>query len=252
MSRVVEFPDGGYRYIEGVFQYSAGVASEPGFVIERVQLSHSLPLAEGFEVLEDYLHAIERPMTSLCACELRSPEPFSEEGFVEFNHTYVEALARWGLYRGGINPVARTNVCPEYDKPDVPSLFAFSYTVPADGNAGSFIIAGSGEAKEGLGHYRDNLIRPGDTSEDGLREKIRFVMGEMTNRLEALGFGWRDAVYPQVYTVHEVDSLVEAEFVVRGASSTECLWHVCRPPVVGIEFEMDVIGPAKWVELNVG
>jgi len=39
----------------------------------------------------------------------------------------IVMLDRWGMYRGGVNPVARTNVCPEYGKPRQPTLYAFSY-----------------------------------------------------------------------------------------------------------------------------
>ena len=37
MAEVISFAAGGYRYVKGVFQYSAGVAAEPGFEIERVR-----------------------------------------------------------------------------------------------------------------------------------------------------------------------------------------------------------------------
>jgi hypothetical protein len=39
MSDVVVFREGGYRYIKAVFQYSSGVAAEPGFEIERARLA---------------------------------------------------------------------------------------------------------------------------------------------------------------------------------------------------------------------
>lgn len=35
MSDVVVFREGGYRCNKAVFQYSSGVAAEPGFAIER-------------------------------------------------------------------------------------------------------------------------------------------------------------------------------------------------------------------------
>src|SRR5688500_19998820 len=101
------FERGGYRYIEGVFQYSAGVAAEPGFAIERARLARPMPLADGFAAVEAHLAALGRPATAFCACELRSPEPFSEQGFVDFNRQYVRTLERWGIYKEGINPVAR-------------------------------------------------------------------------------------------------------------------------------------------------
>ena len=121
---MIEFQPGGYRYIKGVFQYSAGVAALPGFAIIRTRLARPLPLDEGFAVVEDHFRKIGRPNTAFCACELRSPEPFTEQGFVDFNHEYVQTLEDWNIYDNGMNPVARTNVCPEYDKPQCPSLQA--------------------------------------------------------------------------------------------------------------------------------
>jgi hypothetical protein len=240
VAEVPSFSPGGYRYIKAVFQYSAGVAAEPGFEIHRARLGQALPLAQGFKRVEEHFEAIGRPATAFCGCELRSPAPFTEQGFIEFNRLYVQTLERWGIYKDGVNPVARTNVCPEYQKPSVPSLYAFSYTMPSKGARGSFIIAGSGEAPEGKGGYREHIVRFGDTSREGLREKLRYVMAEMQRRLQALGFGWADAVHTQAYTVHDIGALVGEEIVQRGAASGGLAWHFCRPPVVGLDFEMDV------------
>jgi hypothetical protein len=44
MSDVVVFEAGGYRYIKGVFQYSAGIAAEPGYCIERTRFAKPLRL----------------------------------------------------------------------------------------------------------------------------------------------------------------------------------------------------------------
>jgi hypothetical protein len=249
MSDVIPFPAGGYRYLKGVFQYSAGVAAEPGFEIHRASFPRPIRLAEGFRAVERHLAALKRPATAFCACELRSPEPFSEEGFVRFNREYVQTLERWGLYKDGVNPVARTNVCPQHDKPAAPSLYAFSYTVPAAGPRGSFIVAGGGEAPEGKGGYREHIIRYGDTSPEGLREKIRYVMAEMESRLAALGFRWSDAVSTQAYTVHDIGALAGPEIASRGAAGHGLAWHFCHPPVVGLDFEMDVRGAAREIVL---
>jgi hypothetical protein len=244
VAEVPSFSPGGYRYIKAVFQYSAGVAAEPGFEIHRARLGQALPLAEGFKRVEQHFEAIGRPATAFCACELRSPAPFTEQGFIEFNRLYVQTLERWGIYKDGVNPVARTNVCPEYHKPPAPSLYAFSYTVPSRSARGSFIVAGGSEAPEGKGGYREHIVRFGDTSREGLREKVRYVMAEMQRRLEALGFGWADAVHTQAYTVHDIGALVGEEIAKRGAAAGGLAWHFCRPPVVGLDFEMDVRGAA--------
>jgi hypothetical protein len=246
MSEVVVFREGGYRYVKAVFQYSSGVAAEPGFEIERARLARPLPLAAGFAAVEAHLAALGRPSTAFAACELRSAAPFSEQGFHDFNRAYVQTLARWGIYRDEVNPVARTNVCPEYGKPAEPQLYAFSYTVPAPGaKRGSFIIAGGGEARGGAGTFAERTVRHGETSLDAMREKVRFVMDEMQQRLAALGFSWKDAVSTQAYTVQDIGALVGAEFAARGAAAGGLSWHFARPPVVGLEFEMDVRGAAR-------
>jgi hypothetical protein len=249
MADVIVFQPGGYRYISAVFQYSGGVAAEPGFAIERARLVAPLPLEQGFASVERHLAAIGRPPTAFCACELRSPAPFTEHGFRDFNRQYVQTLARWGIYRDEVNPVARTNVCPAHDPPAAPALYAFSYTVPVDTSRGSFIIAGSGEAREKGGNLSASIVRRGDTSREGLREKIRFVMGEMEARLTALGFGWPDALATQVYTVFEIGPLIESEIVRKGAAAGGVTWHFSRPPVVDIDYEMDVRGAAREIVL---
>lgn len=241
MADVVDFPAGGYRYLAAVFQYSAGVAAQPGFAIERAWFERPRSLQEGFDAVEAFLQARGRPFTAFCACELRSPAPFTERAFVEFNRHYVQRLERWGLYRDGVNPVARTNVCPAFDPPGVPSLHAFSYTVPAErAPRGTFVIAGGGEAKDGRASYRESIVRFGDTSLDGLRDKVRHVIGSMERRLAPLGFGWADATSTQAYTVHDIGPLVRDEILGRGAARQGLNWHYCRPPVVDLEFEMDV------------
>jgi hypothetical protein len=242
---VARSPAGDYRYIEGVFQYSGGAAAEPGFEIVRARFARPVPLDEGFRAIESHIKAAGRPMTSFCACELRSPTPFTDQGFVDFNRGYVRTLERWGLYREERNPVARSNVCPAHDAPPSPSFYAFSYTVPARSGKRSFIIAGSGEATEGKGDYRSRTIRPGDTSPDAMREKMRFVLGEMKRRLGALGFDWKDAGSTQMYTVQDVGALVGPEIFAAGCAPGGLAWHFCRPPVIGLEYEMDVRGAAQ-------
>ena len=246
MSNVTEFTPGGFRYVNGVFQYSCGVAAQPGFVIERVRFFRPVPLAQGFAAIESHMRALGRPMTAFCACELRSPEPFSEAGFRAFNEAYVGTLARWGLYRDGINPVARSNVCPEVNPPGEPSFYAFAYTVPAPATASpgraSFVIAGSAESPEGKSNYRDHIIRLGDTSPSGLLEKARWVLGEHERRMGELGVGWADTTGVHVYTVHDIHALMAPELMRRGAGESGVNWQFCRPPVVDLEFEMDMRG----------
>src|SRR6266567_3654070 len=93
MTATHEFAPGGYRFIPGVFPYSGGVAALPGHAIERVRFHTPVPLAEGFAKIRKILAARGQPLTALCACELRSPAPFTEAGFPAFNKVYVGVLA---------------------------------------------------------------------------------------------------------------------------------------------------------------
>ncbi len=248
---VADFADGGYRFIKGVSQYSAGVAASPGYEIVRVRLASPLPLEAGFDAAAAHLASVDCQPTALCACELRSPTPFSEDGFVAFNQRYIEILDRWGIIRDGVNPVARTNVCPELQVPAEPSLYAFSYVAPTGTTHPSFVIAGSGEAREGGMAYRDSIVRYGETSPDAMAEKVAFVFAEMFSRLAALGFGWRDVESTQVYTVHDAGSLVWDELARQPGAAGPVEWHLSRPPVEAIEYEMDLRRPARSSTLEV-
>src|SRR5579862_261063 len=193
------FPAGGYRFMPYAFQYSGGVVAEPGFRIERARFARPLPLAQGFDAIEAYLARLGRPPTAVCACELRSPGQFTDAGFIAFNRQYVQRLAAWGTFRDEVNPIARSNVCPEIAPPATPSFYAFCYTVPGDG--GGFVAAGSGEAIEGAGSYADRIVRFGDQSPAGMRDKARCVLGVMEERMAALGASWATATDTQLYTV---------------------------------------------------
>jgi hypothetical protein len=233
------FEPGGYRFIKGVFQYSAGIAPQPGYRLTRVMFRTPVPLDEGFRKIEGTIKAVGRPLTSFAACELRSPAPFTEDGFRAFNEIYVGTLSRWGIFDGKTNPVARSNVCPEIAPPAVPSFHAFAFTEPGDCGFGEFAVAGSGEAPEGKGNYRDHAIRLGDVSPSGLREKAKWVLGEMERRMAALGFGWQEATAVQVYTVHDLHPFLAEEIVKRGAARCGLTWQYCRPPVDVLDYEMD-------------
>ena len=229
----------GYRYIPGPFQYSAGVAALPGYVIERARFANPIPLLEGFRRIEAHLTAAGLPLTAFCACELRSPAPFSDSGFVALNRDYVGTLARWGIFADERNPVARSNVCPEVDPPATPSFHAFCYVRPATDAPASFVCAGSGESLEGSGPYRDKTVRYGETTPDAIAEKARYVLGVMEQRMAALDADWTSTTGVQVYTVHDVYPFLAPQIAARGAMRHGLTWQFCRPPVVGLEYEMD-------------
>jgi hypothetical protein len=243
MTDLISFAAGGYHFIPGVFQYSAGVRADDGFEIVRARFRNMLPVSEAFAAIEAHLKARNRSPEAFCACELRSPAPFTEDGFAAFNKEYVGWLERWKLIKDGVNPVARTNVCPQFAPPQKVSVYALSYAVPKTSSApGGFVVAGSGEAPEGKSNYRDHAIRLGDRSVEGLTEKARWVLGEMERRMRALGATWADNTGAHLYTIYDVHPLLEREIVARGASSKGLSWHYARPPVEDLDYEMDVRG----------
>lgn len=242
MGTVREFKPGSYQFLPSVFQYSAGVAALPGYEIQRVRFRNPVPLAVGFDRIEQIIRDAGRPLTAFCACELRSPVPFSEEGFRAFNQAYVTILQKWRLFDDQINPVARSNVCPEINAPTIPCFHAFCFTIEAARPGPTFVIAGSGEAPEGRGNYSECIVRRGETSPDAIREKARYVLGEMERRLSLLGFSWHDTTAVQIYTVHDFHPFLLDEIAPRGAIRSGLTWHYARPPLRELEYEMDCAG----------
>lgn len=236
-------PKGNYWFLKGIAPYSAGVVADQGFEIVHARFREPQPMAIGFELVKAHLQNIERPLDAMCGMELRSPKPFSFEGFIEFNGTYVEVLQSWGILLDGINPVARTNIAPEIGAPSVPCIYGFSYTVPSQRKEKSFVVAGAGELPEGSLKPED-VIRTGETSSEALAEKTRFVVGLMSDRLKGLGVDWAQVTTTEVYTIHPIASFIENEIItpMGKAAIHGITWHYSRPPIETIEYEMDLRG----------
>jgi hypothetical protein len=241
MAQLIPLPDGGYAFLKGGFPYSQGVKALPGYAIERLRFAPPVSVMQGFDAIAAHLAKIGRPRTALCAAELRSPVPLTMAGFKAFNEGYVDVLRQWQLVRDGLNPVARSNVAPEVAPPAEPCFHACCYTVPASEAGGGFVVAGSGEWPEG-GRFPDEIVARGDVSPAGLKEKARFVLGKMEDRLAGLGVSWDDASAVQMYTVHDVYPLLVSEILSRTGNGAGLTWHYCRPPIRELEFEMDVRG----------
>jgi hypothetical protein len=239
-------PRGGYSFLKGISPYSAGVVAAPDFAIIHVRLSRPIPWRAGFERIDALLHGAGRPRAALCAMALRSPKPFTFAGFNEFNGGYVEVLKSWDLMVDGVNPIARTNVAPEVGAPPEPSLYSFAYTVAAPRAPRSLVVAGAGELPEGTLDPKD-VVRRGDISPAGLVEKARFVLGLMDARLRGLGGQWSDVTATNIYSVHDVNALLGKEILPRigPAAQHGVTWYYTRPPIVTIEYEMDLRGCAR-------
>ena len=250
MPGLLDFAEGNFAFLKGGFPYSQGVRAAKGHAIEHVRFARPVPLMQGFDAIEAHLARKARPLTALCAAELRSPKPFSMNGFAEFNRGYVAVLERWGLFRDGVNPVARSNVAPLIDPPSEPCFHAFSYTVAESSRNASFVVAGSGEWPEG-GKFPDDIVARGDVSSAGLAAKATCVLDAMQRRLTALGLTWQDVTATQVYTVHDIHRVLHEQIVLRAGNGGGLTWHYCRPPIEELEFEMDVRGVAVERVLNV-
>jgi len=239
----IENRAGGYAFLKGISPYSGGIAALPGFEVVHVRFERAVPLDQGFTAIDSYLESRRRPRQALCAVELRSPRPFTFQGFQDFNQRYVSILQRWGLLLDGANPVARTNVAPLLLTPTEPSVYGFSITVEAGNAPPSFVVAGSGELPEGSLDPHE-VIRRGETSADALREKARFVMKLMAARLAGLDASWKQVTAAQVYTVHNIHPFLESEILthMHEAASLGVHWHFARPPIESIEYEMDLRG----------
>ena len=242
---------GQYQFLEGIEPYSCGVIAETGYEIVHATLTDPLPWREGFEKVDVHLRRSSRVRNALCGVELRCPKPHPMDGFIEFNEDYCGLLASWGLHVDGMNPVARTNVAPLHNPPDDTTMYGFSYTVPCREEHGrTFVIAGAGELLEGE-LVRDGIVRQGETGPDAMREKAAYVVHVMADRLAGLGVNWDQVTAVDVYTAHRLDRLLEDVVLpdVGAAQRHGLRLYRARPPVIGIEFEMDLRGIRREIRI---
>ena len=60
--------------------------------------------------------------------------------------------------------------------------------------------------------------------------------------MTALDVSWPSVTATQVYTVFDLHPFLADAIVIRGAAARGLTWYYARPPVVGLDFEMDVRG----------
>jgi hypothetical protein len=248
---LIDHPAGHYRFLPGIAPYSCGVVAVPGHEITHVTLRRPVPVRAGFDLIEARMKLENRPLAAVCAVELRSPRPFTFEGFAAFNQEYAKILQAWGVFVDGVNPVARTNVAPAIRPPDQPVLYGFSYTQPCEtrpDSAPTFVVAGAGELPEGV-LTRDGIIRLGESDPDAIAAKARFVMELMETRLKGLGAHWDHVTTLDIYTIHSLDDILPQIVLAQADTAAEhgVRWHYTRPPILEIEYEMDMRGVAREV-----
>jgi hypothetical protein len=227
----------GFLFAPSVRQYSACVAASPGFVLRRIALSTPTPTRKAFERCREFLpHSVG--LRSICAVELRSPTPASEQGFDQANAAYTALLGEMDLLHPMGNPIARTNVCPVDIPPATPVVTAFSIAVPRQCKDPSFVISGSAEAPEGKGSYASHMVAPDEHSDDAMVRKADWVLSEMSRRMQLIGVDWSDCTTVRVYTDYGSSRLLE-HVQTMAAASCGVTWHHSTPPVRGLAYEMD-------------
>ncbi len=250
MTRLISHPAGHYQFLPGIAPYSCGVIADPGHEVVHVTLQVPQHWRVGLDQVDRFLRDHGRQRAELCAIELRSPQPFTMELFVKFNRGYCAILEEWGVFVDGVNPIARTNVCPIALDSLEPVLHAFSFVRPsAASEQRTFIVAGAGELAEGT-LVSDGIVRRGETSPEAIAEKARYVCDVMAERLSSLDVGWNEVTAANVYTIHTIHPLMETLLQDRlpSAQRLGVCWHYTRPPVIDIEYEMDLRGVVtQWL-----
>jgi hypothetical protein len=75
----------------------------------------------------------------------------------------------------------------------------------------------------------------------GMCQKVEYVFQILEARLQEMQVTWADVTTVDIYTVHNIHPLMETAMLpaLKGADRHGILWHYARPPVVGLECEMD-------------
>ena len=240
--RLLDNKQGGYRFLEGIAPYSSGVVAHEGNEIVHVTLMRGLPWEEGIVLARKYVEAQGLQRFALCGFELRCPAPHAMDSFIGFNADYRRLLEAWDMMVDGENPVARTNVSPVVDPPAETMLYAFSFVRPANHGFRTFVVAGGGELIGG--RAVENIVCVGDTSDDAMVENARAVVGLMKERMYGLGGGVEILTTIGVYTAHPVRTLLQDVLLpeLTGIRRRGVQWSFAQPPVIDIEFEMDMRG----------
>jgi hypothetical protein len=230
---------GNYTFISGIGPFSAAVKAQPGFEIVHARLLPLIALAHGYQHVERHLQEVNRPLEALCGMELRIPSVLSREAFDQFNAPYVERLKNWGLEIAGTNPVTRTNVAFESNRVTEPTLAGFYYTMPSSQRFESFVLSGAPEIASREGGVQ--IVARGDTSLEGLRQKLDCILNVLAVHLSEMNLKWEMATAVNLYTVFDVHALLATVFLPRlgAASHAGVTWHYARPPVSGLDLEVD-------------
>ena len=88
--------------------------------------------------------------------------------------------------------------------------------------------------------FKNKLIN----KKNAIREKARYVLKVMADRIKGLGGNWELLSCVDVYTIHPLVELLSSEILPTLGRSHHIgiHWYYSRPPVIDIDFEMDMRG----------
>ena len=130
-------------------------------------------------------------------------------------------------------------VVPDTDLPAEVLLYGLSqHDFSSRAVAVTLVAAGAGELTGERLDARD-IVRRGDLSEAGLRDKADQVLRWLEMRLRGLGASWSAVTAVEVYTVHDIFPLMRklpCDLRLGAAGIHGIRWHFARPPIEEIEF----------------
>jgi hypothetical protein len=216
---------GNYRFIAMAGRpFSAGGVADEGHDLVHARFERPLPLQTGLAAVAHHVAAAGRSIQSIAGLELRIPKPLSGADFDSFNQGYVKSLKGLGLEVDGLLPAGRTNVAVAGAVSE-PSVYAVTYTIPANSSGRAFVLSGAPEEQAGdAATMIDSIVRV------------------LSGRLEELGVSWDDATAIQLYGLDEIDAAVVDRLLkkVGGSAVHGTQWYPSLPPIAGLKLEVDV------------
>ncbi len=85
-------PEGNFQFIPDGATYCTGVVANSGYGIAHATFRRPTPLAQAFEIAQQHLAGLGRPMAALCGAEVRIPAPLTFDGFDALNAGYIALL----------------------------------------------------------------------------------------------------------------------------------------------------------------
>lgn len=242
--RLLTEQGGRYTYLPAISPYSSGVSACEGYEVVWVNLRRPMRLADGIGRAAKVAREMAGAPRAVCAFALRNPARLTMDDFAVFNARYRDLLDANGILPvDAENPIARTNVVPTVGTPSESVVHGFGVLRPVNGpRPRSFVVAGAAELRNQELH-EDAVVSPGDTSPAGLAAKAAAVLDEMERRLDGLGATWEEVTAVNVYTDLDLAAIKHQVLERLAGTAVHGLrWFPSRPPVAGLDFEMDVRG----------